>query len=101
MVVKKPTLAEDFGRFIVFILGISIFVIIANVVYIYLVMGPFKLTSELFVFGCATFIFQIVSLAELWILYNLVKGRYSYDAFEERWECIIAKIGQISHQNWP
>ena len=34
-------------------------------------------------------IFFVFSMSTLWFFYSLVKGRYTYDAFEYRWWIIL------------
>jgi hypothetical protein len=49
-------------------------------------------TWEFLVLWGFLFLFQYISLMEYWIFFNLIKGRYSYSAFENRWELILPKV---------
>lgn len=97
-VTKSPAIAEDFGWFMIYSIVLSIIFISVNFVNISELLGSFSLTPEILFFWGGIFISQVVALSELWFFYNLVRGRYSQEAFEERWQFIIDKIGQISHR---
>lgn len=89
--IEKPNISEDLSLALKYTCTLSFFSVFFNAVFYYYFFPAISL--DLLIFWVVLFWFMFFSIFEFWIFFNLVKGRYSYDAFENRWNYILTQNG--------